>query len=168
MTTEGQNAEASATRLLAWLRRLREDRGAMANLRCAVTPARRARAWPLLGQVGGIDRSIYESVAGLFAHHPEETDSGNLGTTCRRLAGENASFDARFRRLLGCDREEVCERLRPIVLAARSKGFPVNYRQLFEDLWYWGDRVKTRWAKEYWPPAETGEPPAVPAAGGQG
>jgi CRISPR system Cascade subunit CasB len=129
----------TAAKVLTYLRRLRNDRGAMADLRCALSPAQRARAWPLLARVGGIDRPIYETVAGLFAYHPDETHSGNIGTTCRRLAGENNSFDGRFRRLLSCERDEIGERLRPVILAARAKGILVNYEELFADLFYWGD-----------------------------
>jgi CRISPR type I-E-associated protein CasB/Cse2 len=90
-------------------------------------------------------------VAGLFAHHPDETDRGNLGNTCRRLAAENSSFEGRFRRLLSCDdRDAVCERLRPVVLAAKAKGVKVNYEELLVDLRYWGDKVKGRWARQFW------------------
>ena len=94
----------SGTRLLSYLRGLREDRGAMADLRCALSPARLPRAWPLLASVGGVGRPIHETVAGLFAYHPSETDTGNLGTTCRALAGTHTTFDARFRRILNCER----------------------------------------------------------------
>ena len=150
MSDKQPDPKQTAAEVLAYLRRLRNDRGAMADLRCALSPSRRARAWPLLARVGGIDRPIYETVAGLFAYHPDETHSGNIGTTCRRLAGENSSFDGRFRRLLSCERDEVGERLRPVVLAAKAKGILVNYEELFADLFYWGDKVKARWAREYW------------------
>jgi CRISPR system Cascade subunit CasB len=127
----------------------------MADMRCALSPARRSRAWPWLASVGGIDQPIYETVAGLFASHSDETRIGNIGTTCQRLAAASSSFDGRFRRLLSCDREEIGERLRPVILAAKAKGISVNYEELFSDLSYWGDRVKARWAREYWgAPAE--------------
>ena len=84
--------------------------------------------------MGGIGNPRIEVVAGLFAYHPDETHEGNLGTTCRRLAGENNSFEARFVRLLACDRDEICDRLRPVILAAKAKGIGVNYEQLFMDL----------------------------------
>jgi CRISPR type I-E-associated protein CasB/Cse2 len=112
--------------------------------------------------VGGIGNPRIEAVAGLFAHHPDEAHTGNMGTTCRRLATENASFDTRFRRLLGCDRDEICERLRPVILAAKPKGIPVNYEELFADLCYWGDNVKARWAREYWGAIESEESAALP------
>ena len=111
MSNDLPDPKETAARLLAYLRRLRNDRGAMADLRCALNPNKLPRAWPLLGRVGGIGNPRIEAVAGLFAYHPDEAHSGNLGTTCRRLAAENNSFDARFQRLLACDRDEICERL---------------------------------------------------------
>jgi len=86
----------------------------------------------------------------------DETSSGNLGTTCRRLSGDHNTFEGRFRRLLACDRNDICEHIRPVVLAARAKDIPVNYERLFADLFYWSDAVKARWAAEFWgaPPAE--------------
>lgn len=142
--------KTEAKRLLDYLRPLKNDRGAMADLRCALSPGKRARAWPLLAPVGGVGNRLIETVAGLFAWHPEETHDGNLGNTCKRLREEHESFDARFRRFLSCGREEIYDRLRPVILAARPRGIPLNYEQLYVDLWYWGDRVKERWAREYW------------------
>jgi CRISPR system Cascade subunit CasB len=122
----------------------------MANLRCALSESRRPRAWPLVARVGGIGDPRVETVAGLFAYHPDETESGNLGTTCRRLQSQHASFEGRFQRLLGCDRDEIVERVRPVVMAAKAKGIRVNYERLFTDLWYWGPKVKEQWAREFW------------------
>lgn len=149
ITARSDPREAGAI-LLAYLRRLKNDRGAMADLRCVLNPTQRPRAWPRLGHLGGVGNQRIETVAGLFAYHPDETQHGNLGTTCRRLAAESNSFDGRFRRLLSCDRDEICERLRPVILAAKARGIPINYEELFADLSYWGDSVKARWAREYW------------------
>lgn len=154
-----------ATRLLSYLRQLKNDRGAMADLRCALTPARLPRAWPLLARVGGIGNPRVETIAGLFAYHPEEAHTGNIGTTCRRLAAESKTFDGRFRRLLSCDRDEICERLRPVIFAAKARGIPLNYEGLFADLHYWGDNVKARWAREYWGAPESQESAAPDALG---
>jgi CRISPR system Cascade subunit CasB len=163
MNAHQADPKETAKRLLDYLRRLKDDRGAMADLRCALNPTKLPRAWPLLARVGGIGNPRIEVVAGLFACHPDETHTGNIGTTCRRLAAENASFDARFRRLLGCDRDEICERLHPVILAAKPKGIQVNYEELFVDLCYWGDNVKARWAREYWGATESDESAAFPA-----
>ena len=160
MNTNSPTERAAA--LLALLRSLKTDRGAMANLRCGINPARRHRAWPLLARVGGIDDPIAEIVAALYAYHQEETTVGNLGDTCRLLKEKNASFDARFRRLLACDRAELCGRLHPLVFAAKAKDIKVNYQTLIEDLYWWGDRVRVRWAQAFWSGVlETPEPPAT-------
>ncbi len=165
MTNQRSDPRERGAQLLAYLRQLKEDRGAMADLRRALTPAQRHRAWPLLARVGGIDESRYEAIAGLFAYHPLETNSGNLGTTCRILSGDHNTFEGRFRRLLGCDRNDICKHIRPVVLAAKAKGLPVNYGQLFTDLFYWSDAVKARWAAEFWgKPAEDGLPATAEAA----
>ena len=156
--------KTEATRLVEYLRRLKNDRGAMADLRCALNPSKLPRAWPLLARAGGIGNPHVEAVAGFFGYHPDETHTGNIGTTCRRLAAENNSFDARFRRLLSCDRDEIGDRLRPVILAARAKLVPVNYEELYADLCYWGDNVKARWAREYWGAPETEEPVPVVAS----
>ncbi len=161
MSADQFDPKELAGRLLAYLRQLKNDRGAMADLRCALSATKLPRAWPLLARVGGIGNPRIEAVAGLFAYHPDEAHEGNLGTTCLRLKGQSESFDARFRRLLACDRDEICERLRPVVLAARAKGIPVNYEELFADLCYWGDNVKARWAREYWGATEASESAAV-------
>jgi CRISPR system Cascade subunit CasB len=153
-----------AADLLIYLRKLKNDRGAMADLRRALNAAQRHRAWPLLAAVCGIDNPRIEVVAGLFAYHPDEAQNGNLGTTCRRLRGENKSFDARFRRLLACDYDEICDRLRHVILAAKAKGIDVNYEQLYADLCYWSASVKARWAQEYWGLPEAEEPAAITAS----
>jgi CRISPR system Cascade subunit CasB len=73
MSADRSDPKASAAHLLAYLRQLKNDRGAMANLRCALNPTKVSRAWPLLARVGGIDNFRVETVAGLFAYHPDET-----------------------------------------------------------------------------------------------
>lgn len=164
MSADRSDPKETAARLLAYLRRLKNDRGAMADLRCALNPTKLPRAWPWLGHVGGIGNPRIETVAGMFAYSPDETHTGNLGTTCRRLAAESNSFDRRFQRLLSCDRDEICERLRPVILAAKAKGIAVNYEELFANLCYWGDNVKARWAREYWGAPESEDSAAAVAA----
>lgn len=140
-----------AEQVLDFLRRHKPDRGAMANLRCALTDTRKCRAWPLLGEIGGIGNTTIETVAGLYATHPQETEKGNIGSLCKALCGENNTFEGRFKRILTCNtREEVCAHLRPLVTAAKAKGIPVNYHTLIVDLHYWSDRVRVQWAQGFW------------------
>ena len=49
MSDSQPDPKETAVVLLAYLRQLKSDRGAMADLRRALNPAQRHRAWPLLG-----------------------------------------------------------------------------------------------------------------------
>lgn len=155
----------NAAPFIAYLQRYRNDRGACANLRGALSDARKPNAWPLLaGFPVAIGNSAYETVAALWAiTDRHEREDGCFADTCRDLAGkydakngkfEHDSFQSRFKRLLTCDKSEIAERVAPIIRAAQTKGICVNYTQLLSDLLWWGDEVKVRWAKSFWGAAE--------------
>ena len=65
MSADQSDPKEAAAHLLAYLRKLKNDRGAMADLRCALNPTKLPRAWPLLARVGGIGNPRIETVAGL-------------------------------------------------------------------------------------------------------
>lgn len=150
--------------LLEGLRRFKDDRGMMANLRCAHVDSKKHRAWPALNRLGvAIDDSLSAYVAGLFATHPEETSTGNFGTTCKAIEqrrGDKRSDDnkltlteRRFQHLLTAETEaELCARVLRMVLMAKSQGVPVNYAKLETDMRSWNrsDRTKTEWATAFW------------------
>lgn len=156
--------------LLRFLRGLheRDERGSLADLRCALTKARRHRAWPLLAFFDGIGNRhparVVQTVSGLYAHHPVETEVGNFGDTCRSLMSTDEAetylqeqkpgpMSRRFQHLLAASRDEICERVVQLGLYAKSKEVPVNYEQLFNDLKYWSERVRIQWAERFWNPA---------------
>lgn len=152
------------SRLLERLRKHRDNRGMMANLRCVHVDSKKHRAWPALNRLGiAIDDNVSAYVAGLFATHPEETSTGNFGTTCKaieqrrndRQSDDNklTPTERRFQHLLTAETEaELSYRVLRMVLMAKSQGVPVNYAQLETDLraWKWGDRTKTEWASAFW------------------
>ena len=153
------------SRLLEQLRRRRDDRGMMADLRCTLVESKKHRAWPVLHRLGvALTNREAAIVAALYATHPEETREGNLGATCRaieRSVGDNRGDDSRltsterrFLHLLAAEKgDELHERVTRMVLMARSHGVPVNYEQLETDLKFWkdrGDRVRTGWADSFW------------------
>lgn len=155
----------NAAPFIAFLQRYRDDRGALANLRGALSDARKPNAWPLLaGFPTAIGKAAYETVAALWAiTDRHERADGSFADTCRDLAGkydakngkfEHDSFQSRFKRLLTCDHDEIAERVAPVIRAAQTKGLRVNYIQLLSDLLLWGDEVKVRWAKAFWGAAE--------------
>ena len=151
-------ADRLVTRLEQWHHQ--EDRGVLARLRRGLSETTRQEAWTVLGPHFGpnaIGNSVYETVAGCFALHPFGTapNIGNFGETMRSVMGDQmakqAETHARFRRLLACsDRDEICQHIRHAIRLAKSKETEVNYRKLFEDLWWWNDWTKIAWAKSYW------------------
>jgi len=149
------------SRLLERLRKHKDNRGMMANLRCVLVDNKKHRAWPALNRLGIAikdDDSAY--VAGLFATHPEETSTGNFGDTCKateQKRGDKRSDDSkltsterRFQHLLAAEKSELYGRISRLVFMAKSQGVPVNYEKLIPDLKFWGERTKTEWASAFW------------------
>lgn len=149
---------------LAFLRSRSDDRGLMAELRCLLNKNLRMRGWSAVGRFGGIGDRAVETVSGLYALYPQEYKevSFSFGVSCKRLAsrrrkGESQADDAhspldvRFRRLLSCvDRDNLCRMLPDFVRGMKSEGIAVDYDRLYNDIYYWGDRVRERWAADYW------------------
>ncbi|MBP9013272.1 MAG: type I-E CRISPR-associated protein Cse2/CasB [Smithella sp.] len=150
--------------LLDRLHKYENNRGMMANLRCVLVDSKKHRAWPALYRLGiPIDNDVSAFIAGLFATHPEVSSTGNFGTTCKAIEirrNETAGSDLkvtqterRFQHLLAANNEEVFDRVKRLILMAKSQGIPVNYEQLETDLRFWGDRTKTDWAVSFWAPS---------------
>lgn len=162
--------------LFVYLDRHRDDRGLMAALRCALVPAKRHQAWPLLARrFGGLQANEHRAravqmVAGFYAMHPPSSDSGrtakNLGDLCRHLLGDDervkldlaegvGPISRRFQHLLAADGEEIFDRVLRFVLRAKAEGIALDYRQLYQDLLQWQDHadwVRVRWARTFWAP----------------
>ena len=141
-----------------------QDRGTLANLRRGFSKGTENRCWPYIARYCDLEknreRQIWQTIAAGFATHEGTITTGNLGTTLRHLALEGStglpedalkSFDARFRRILTCSKaEEVCRHLPGIIRAAKNKNIYVNYECLFNDLRYWREDIKLKWAAAYW------------------
>jgi CRISPR system Cascade subunit CasB len=151
------------SRLLERLRKYKDDRGMMANLRCMHVESKKHRAWPALNRLGvAINDNVAAFVAGLFATHPEETSTGNFGATCKAIEqrrGDKSDdsrltpTERRFQHLLTAETEaELHARVLRMVLMAKSQGVPINYAKLEADLRAWnrGDRTKIYWATAFW------------------
>lgn len=155
------------------LRKHKENRGLMADLRCILVESKKHRAWPALHRLGvRIDDEVPGFIAGLYALHPEETNSGNFGTTCRTIEqrrGDRRGDDSRlsplerrFQHLLSAEKNEVMDRVLRLVIMARNQGVPVNFDMLEKDLRFWTERTKTEWAREFWTPGGMQLPEEVP------
>lgn len=168
-------------RIAAFVRRLQQlhtqqDRGALAVLRRAVDgdPAQALQAaryvYPYFPE--GVPRERWMErafliVGGLFALHPVSGSGGNLGRHLREAHREPGEDDpGKERRLLQLlaveDREDLAHPLRQ-ALAVLPDDAPVDWEQLLEDVVYWGDSVKRRWARGYWGYRQDTDVPA-PAA----
>jgi len=142
------------------LRKHKDDRGMMAELRCMLVESKQHRAWPALHRLGiSIDDQTLSFVAGLFATHPAETDEGNFGTVCRRIGQKRdqksndeklTPTERRFQHLLAAEKHELPHRVRRMVLMAKSHDVPINYARLATDLRFWNDRTKREWASAFW------------------
>ena len=158
---------------LEYLEKRKTDRGLMADLRHGFSPGTEYRAWPHLarwthGQLTDDRlRKIWTTVAAGYAVHKTTADVGNMGWTLRQIALGGQSFseealkrlEGRMRRFLSCRSSvDVCERLPGVIRMAERNGALINFGQLYEDLVYWGERVKVRWAASYWQsPTKTGK-----------
>ena len=148
--------------LLERLRKHKDDRGMMANIRCVLVDTKKHRAWPALNRLGvSINDDTAAYVAGLFATHPEETSLGNFGSTCKAIEqrrGDKRSDDnkltsteRRFQHLLTAEGGgELQGRVLRMVLMAKAQGVPIDYVKLKTDLKFWSDRTKTEWAAAFW------------------
>ena len=149
------------SRLLERLRKYKDNRGMMANLRCILVDNKKHRAWPALNRLGvDIKDYVPAYIAGLFAIYPEEATKGNFGDTCKEIEQSRREqrddpnkltpTERRFQQLLTAEKAEVHIRIRRMVHMAKVQGIPINYVQLETDLRFWGDRTKTEWAAAFW------------------
>lgn len=148
--------------LIERLRKYKDDRGMMANLRCILVDNKKHRAWPALNRLGvEINNDVSSYIAGLFATHPEEVPTGNFGATCKTIElqrGDKRGDDnkltpteRRFQHLLTAERgAELYNRVLRMVIMAKAQGVPVNYEKLETDLKFWTDRTRTEWATAFW------------------
>lgn len=150
--------------LISYLRNHKDNRGMMANLKCALIHTKRHMAWPILNKIGiEITNDVEATIAGLYATHPEESIKGNFGTTCaliKKDRNEKSNDDSkttpieqRFQHLLSSDTwRELRQRIIKFVLLAKNHNVPINYVELEKNLNEWSEQTKTNWASSFWTP----------------
>lgn len=149
--------EEKGQALIERLQALSSDRGSMANLRRAINPSQESGCWPLLGSVVVLNNDreyeIAKCVASSYALHPKIGEH-SFAHALRVLSkfGEDKGIDARFKKLLS-ERGQitgVTEKVLQLVKRIKREGISIDYLRLYKDLTYWGDKVRRRWASEYW------------------
>lgn len=166
--------EANFIRRLEGLAR-NDRRGAMASLRrSAGKPpgsVPEALRWlaPWTANLSRDDALRYLLVAGLFALHPLEAPTGNLGHTAAQVSQQrpSGSLEARFAAVLRSPREELPGRLRQLIILAQAAGVAVNWGQLLADLRRWDDPRRTvqfAWAQAFWANGGSEDAASVPVS----
>ncbi len=134
--------------------RRREDRGALATLRRGLRQEVPYEAYRYLpADLKPWDEDAALLVASLFALHPGEGGSGNLGAAFGKIPERSDSTQRRFMALLNCHGEDLRNHLRQAVSLLKSKEVPIDWCQLLEDVLHWDHPdhyVQKNWAKRYW------------------
>jgi len=146
----------------------RDDRAMMASLRRglgqsagSVPEVSRVVQRRLASDAEPWIESAYYLIAPLFALHPDEGGSGNMGDHFRGMCepGQDPApnVERRFMALLGCDPADLDDVLRQAVTLLKSKSMPVNWHELVRDVLDWKHpneerrtRVQRKWSRAFW------------------
>lgn len=142
------------------LRRLTQDTAFGAALRRADNPATEYQSWEYLANWCDLEkeweRRPFTIIAAALAKAKPASD-GNQGlgraiAACFEDGNQSDAAKAKLRRLLACDTViEVCAILRPLLSLIESRGVPVKYGELLDDLlWFKAERTRARWATDFY------------------
>ncbi len=153
-----------------YLQSMQNDRGKMATLRKGLVENQAEATWPLLSRFIDFNNpyqiKALQTAAGLFAHHPKDTHTGNFGSFCYKLLSDDerdkiaeggaGSISKHFQYALAANGDEIFARVKRLVLRAKRSEIPVsvNYIQLTNDLLNWNsykkERIKLAWGEGFW------------------
>lgn len=160
------------------LERSSTDAGFAARLRRADNPDTEYQSWDTLAAFGvnlehDAERLPFALIgATLCRLKPERDGNASLGSILRTCFAENADQGAmRLRRLLACDSTaEACRILRPLLTLIGGKSEKrLGFAQLLDDLLRFGgharERIKIRWAQDFFDNREEGASDAAIGTG---
>ncbi|WP_058914444.1 type I-E CRISPR-associated protein Cse2/CasB [Entomohabitans teleogrylli] len=138
-----------------------QDKGSAARLRRAANPATEYQSWEVLGSFGirldnDVERRVHALIAaGLANSRAEKNGTLTLGRAIALSFPEGNASDqarARLRRLLACDSaQEACLILRPLLTLVQSRvPSALDYERLLNDLLWFSDKTKARWAQQFY------------------
>lgn len=147
--------------VIKWLEQIKGSNGVMSDLRRSLVDETAHRAWAHISSLCSLmntrDELVTRTVCGLYAKHPQHSEkTGNIGESIHMLAVRRGDHDLKtheryLKRLVrNLSRDDVCAALPHIVAMLKAEGVPVNYKTLYEDLYYWSDRSRIGWCKTYY------------------
>jgi CRISPR system Cascade subunit CasB len=135
------------------------DTGFGATLRRADNPATEYQAWEYLSVWCDLEkpwrRLPFACIGAALARAKPQTD-GHLGigqaiAQCYEDRSADDPAKARFRRLLACDSvEEACRHLRSTLQLIASRGVPLCYAQLLNELLNFSEFTRRKWATNFY------------------
>ncbi|MCP4265102.1 MAG: type I-E CRISPR-associated protein Cse2/CasB [Candidatus Brocadiaceae bacterium] len=141
------------------LERMNNDNAFGAALRRADNQATEYQAWEYLSCWCDLEkaweRRSYATIASAIARAKPSTD-GTLGigkaiAACYEDGNKSDSAKIKLRRLLACDStEEICVILRPLLSLISSRGVHIGYGKLLNELLYFGEKIKVKWAVDFY------------------
>ena len=142
------------------LKKISTDTGLRAALTRADNPNTEPEAWPFLARFCDLEREnerrAYGLVAAVIARtRTEKNGNQTLGIALRQckvdLTQDDDSIERKLRRILACDSTaELIPVLRPLLRFITGKdGVQLDFAQLLQDILYFGDKTKVRWAAQY-------------------
>jgi CRISPR system Cascade subunit CasB len=151
------------------IKRLSEKDSAFgAALRKADNPATEYQSWEYLSKwcniETGSERKAFALTGAALAWAKPKTDGrlsiGQAIAWCYTDEGkyngnEKDAAKTKLRRLLACTSvDEACDILHPLLNLIRSRGVPLHYAGLLRDLLhddeYFNERIKPRWARDFY------------------
>lgn len=170
MTTE-QTTQTRAQRFVnSIIANIDKDKGMGAKLRQADNPATEYQAWEYLVRYGNVDLNVEEERkafctvgAALSRVKPKKDGTAGLGKAlakCYETKGnkktdakndKNSQANAKLHRLLACKSTvEACKILRTLLSLIASKApEALCYARLLNDLRYFDDQTRMRWAQDF-------------------
>lgn len=143
------------------LNRMKQDCAFGAALRRADNPATESQSWEYLAEWCDLDkewdrRPLATVAAAVARAKPVHDGHLGIGKAIARCYDDGNSSDqarAKLRRLLACDSTvEACAILRPLLSLISSRGAPLCYGRLLNELLYFGDgeKAKVQWAVDFY------------------
>lgn len=141
------------------IERMKSDTGFGAALRRADNPATEYQSWEHLAPWCDIEkaweRSAFAVIAASLARVKLQSDGaegiGHAIAASYEDGNKSDAAKAKLRRLLACtNTEEACTILRPLLSLVASRGVKVNHGLLLDQLLYYGEKTRVRWAADFY------------------